>query len=65
MSPRSATPPRRCQFCQKNAEWIVRGIDELTSEDVSLVTCNVHRGKTGRIGPVVCRYRQAINNVTK
>ena len=49
--------PRKCQFCKKAAEWIIRGVDELTSEDVCLVVCNVHRGKTGRLGALVFRHR--------
>jgi hypothetical protein len=50
----------RCQFCRKLAEWVVIGVDELTSEDVRVKTCHAHRGKSGRLGPLVMRYRQRI-----
>ncbi len=51
---------KRCQFCRKAAEWVVRGIDESTSEDVRVLACHAHRGKSGRLGPVVMKYRQRI-----
>ena len=54
--------PRVCQFFRRPAEWLIRGIDESTSEDVSALTCNLHRGKTGRVGPVVFRYRQRLGS---
>jgi hypothetical protein len=52
--------PPRCQFCRKLAEWVVSGIDELTGDDVRVKTCHEHRGKSGRLGTLVMRYRQSI-----
>lgn len=63
MSTPAPAKPRLCHFCRRPAEWNIRGIDESTGDDVSVLACNLHRGKTGRMGPVVLRYRQRLGSM--